>query len=78
LLTDGRLRPWGRAAVAAPDRALNEIARVLAPGGRFVHETRLSQRLAHPIRSRTRLPWRAAPRLTRDRTAVLWSARRAI
>jgi ubiquinone/menaquinone biosynthesis C-methylase UbiE len=60
------------------DRALAEIARVLAPGGRFVHETRLSQKLAHPVRSRGRLPWRAAPRLTRDRSAVLWAARKAV
>lgn len=58
--------------------ALAEIARVLDHGGRFVHETPLSQRLAHPVRSRGRLPWRAEPRLTRDRTAVLWSTRRAL
>ena len=64
--------------VAAPDRALSEIARVLDHGGRFVHETPLSQRLAHPVRSRGRLPWRTEPRLCRDRTAVLWSSRRAL
>jgi ubiquinone/menaquinone biosynthesis C-methylase UbiE len=64
--------------VAEPQRALNEIARVLVHRGRFVHETPLSQALAHPIRSRGRLPWREAPRLTRDRTAVLWAARRAL
>jgi ubiquinone/menaquinone biosynthesis C-methylase UbiE len=64
--------------VAEPDRALNEIARVLVRRGRFVHETPFSQALAHPIRSRGRLPWSDAPRLARDRTAVLWAARRAL
>jgi ubiquinone/menaquinone biosynthesis C-methylase UbiE len=62
--------------IADPERALREIARVLTPGGRFVHETVVSQRLAHPVRSRRGgLPWDAAPRLTRDRTAVLWASR---
>ena len=60
------------------ERALNEIARVLGRGGRFVHETRVSQKLAHPVRSRGGLPWGAAPRLTRDRTALLWAAKRAL
>jgi ubiquinone/menaquinone biosynthesis C-methylase UbiE len=32
-------------------QALAEIARVLAPGGLFVHETPLSQLFAHPLRS---------------------------
>ena len=64
--------------VADPGRALNEIARVLDHGGRFVHETPLSQKLAHPVRSRGRLPWRSAPRLTRDRSALLWAAKRAL
>lgn len=64
--------------IADAERALREIERVLAPGGRFVHETVLSQRLAHPVRSRRGgLPWSAAPRLERERTAILWSARRA-
>ncbi|CAA9521977.1 MAG: hypothetical protein AVDCRST_MAG85-2951 [uncultured Solirubrobacteraceae bacterium] len=64
--------------VGHAERALSEIARVLDHGGRFVHETPLSQRLAHPVRSRGRLPWRSEPRLCRDRTAVLWSSRRAL
>ena len=65
--------------IADAERALQEVARVLAPGGRFVHETVVSQRLAHPVRSRRGgLPWQAAPRLTRHRTAVLWSSRRAV
>lgn len=64
--------------IADAERALCEIERVLAPGGRFVHETVVSQRLAHPVRSRRGgLPWSAAPRLERERTAILWSARRA-
>ena len=57
--------------------ALTEIARVLRPGGLFVHETPVAQHLAHPVRSFGRsLPWRATPALARDRTAVLWSVRR--
>ena len=62
--------------IADAEQALREIARVLAPGGRFVHETRVSQRLAHPVRSRRGgLPWAAAPQLARHRGAVLWSSR---
>ena len=64
--------------IADPERALREIARVLAPGGRFVHETVVSQRLAHPVRSRRGgLPWAAAPQLRPERSAILWSSRRA-
>jgi ubiquinone/menaquinone biosynthesis C-methylase UbiE len=64
--------------IAGAERALHEIERVLAPGGRFVHETVVSQRLAHPVRSRRGgLPWAAVPRLERERSAILWSARRA-
>ena len=62
--------------VSRPEVALGEIARVLAEGGVLVHETRLSQLLAHPRRSLGRgLPWADAPQLARTRTAVLWSAR---
>ena len=57
--------------------AMHEVARVLAPGGLFVHETPVAQHFAHPIRSFGRsLPWRGVPSLTRDRSAILWSARR--
>jgi SAM-dependent methyltransferase len=60
-------------------RALREIARVLCAGGTFVHETPVAQHLAHPIRSFLHtLPWADAPWLARDRTAVLWSARRKL
>jgi hypothetical protein len=42
----------------------------------LVHETPISQLLAHPVRSVSRrLPWDTAPELTRERTAVLWSRR---
>ena len=60
--------------VSRPEAALCEIARVLDAGGQFVHETRLSQLLAHPRRSTGRtLPWTAAPELVRSRTALLWA-----
>ena len=57
--------------------ALSEIARVLTDGGLFVHETRVAQRLAHPVRSIGRsLPWRAVPSLEAERNAWLWGVRR--
>ena len=63
--------------IARPKTALAEIARVLAPGGLFVHETPLSQVLSHPVRSfGRRIPWRLGPSFERHRTALLWSARR--
>jgi ubiquinone/menaquinone biosynthesis C-methylase UbiE len=59
-----------------PGLALREIARVLRDGGLFVHETPVSQLLAHPVRSAgRRLPWATVPELSLDRTAVLWSRR---
>ena len=63
--------------IARPGAALAEIARVLAPGGLFIHETPVSQFLSHPVRSfRRRLPWKGFACFERQRTAVLWSARR--
>ncbi len=57
--------------------ALSEIARVLRPGGLFVHETPVAQHLAHPVRSFAKsLPWRSVPSLAFDRAAVLWAVRR--
>lgn len=62
--------------IADPELALREIERVLVRGGLFVHETPLAQLAAHPVRSFGRLlPWGSAPRLRRDRTALLWSSR---
>ncbi|MBA3892220.1 MAG: class I SAM-dependent methyltransferase [Gemmatimonadales bacterium] len=63
--------------IARPEIALEEIARVLAPGGLVVHETPLSQLLSHPLRSfNRRIPWSRAPMFERQRTAVLWTSRR--
>ena len=60
--------------VSHPEVALCEIARVLDDSGQFVHETRLSQLLAHPRRSTRRpLPWTAAPEFVRSRNALLWA-----
>jgi SAM-dependent methyltransferase len=57
--------------------ALREVARVLRPGGLFIHETRVAQRLAHPIRSYgRRLPWKTVPELKPYQRAILWSMRR--
>jgi ubiquinone/menaquinone biosynthesis C-methylase UbiE len=62
--------------IARAKDALREVARVLAPGGQFVHETPLSQCLSHPVRSfGRRIPWRSEPRFGRPRRALLWSAR---
>lgn len=59
--------------------ALQEISRVLRRDGLFVHETRVAQRLAHPVRSFGRtLPWGGVPELVVERSAVLWSARRKL
>ena len=62
--------------VPRPDAALDEVARVLRAGGLFVHETRISQILAHPIRSLgNRLPWENVSGLTLRRHAGLWASR---
>lgn len=61
--------------IARPQAASAEIARVLAPGGMFIHETKASQLLSHPVRSRGR----RLPRLEHDglryrRWAMLWAS----
>jgi SAM-dependent methyltransferase len=62
--------------IARAADALREISRVLVPGGVFVTETRLSQLLAHPIRTRGRsLPWSTAS-LTALRHVGMWQSRR--
>jgi ubiquinone/menaquinone biosynthesis C-methylase UbiE len=63
--------------IARASQALSEVARVLTPGGLFVHETPLSQILSHPARSfGRRMPWRSTELFERHRTALLWTARR--
>ena len=62
--------------IAEPERALAEIARVLAPGGRLIHDTPLGQLLAHPMRSSGRfLPWSTVPGLVPHRQALLFASR---
>lgn len=62
--------------IARARDALREVARVLAPGGQFIHETPLSQLLSHPVRSLGRhIPWRSEPRFGPPRRAILWNAR---
>ena len=62
--------------IARPQAASAEIARVLAPGGMFVHETKASQLLSHPVRSRGRsLPALATHGLRHRRWAMLWASR---
>lgn len=62
--------------IARPQDALGEIARVLAPGGTFVYETKAAQFLSHPVRSRgRRLPPPAAYDLRHRRWAMLWTSR---
>lgn len=66
-------------SVAGRRAALREVARVLRRDGLFAHETRVAQRLAHPVRSRGRvLPWEGAPTLVAQRSALLWAVRRQV
>jgi 2-polyprenyl-6-hydroxyphenyl methylase/3-demethylubiquinone-9 3-methyltransferase len=61
--------------IARSQAALDEIARVLAPGGTFVYETKASQLLSHPVRSRgRRLPAMADHGLRPRRWAMLWAS----
>jgi ubiquinone/menaquinone biosynthesis C-methylase UbiE len=65
--------------IARAAEALAEIARVLAPGGLFVHETPLSQLFAHPFRSfGRRMPRPFSMGFERHNAALLWAARRRL
>lgn len=62
--------------IARSQAALDEIARVLAPAGTFAYETKTSQFLSHPVRSRgRRLPALATYGLRHRRWAMLWASR---
>jgi len=62
--------------ISRPEEALAEVQRVLADGGQFVYETRISQLMSHPVRSfRRRLPWPATSSLKPSRRRLLWSSR---
>jgi ubiquinone/menaquinone biosynthesis C-methylase UbiE len=64
--------------IARPGAGLDEIARVLAPGGTFVHETKASQFLSHPVRSHGRhLPPPRNHGLRPRRWAMLWASSEA-
>jgi ubiquinone/menaquinone biosynthesis C-methylase UbiE len=59
------------------ESALREIDRVLCAGGLFIHESRLAQLIAHPIRTSFRAPpWDASLTPPVERHALLWVARR--
>jgi ubiquinone/menaquinone biosynthesis C-methylase UbiE len=61
--------------IARPQTASAEIARVLAPGGMFIHETKASQLLSHPVRSRgRRLPRLEHDGLRHQRWAMFWAS----
>ncbi|MGE3073424.1 MAG: class I SAM-dependent methyltransferase [Dehalococcoidia bacterium] len=61
--------------VAGRQAAVEEVERVLAPGGLFFYESPLSQAIAHPSRTTwRRLPWRGTC-LRPIARAGLWSAR---
>jgi len=62
--------------IARPQDALDEISRVLAPEGMFIHETKASQFLSHPVRSRgRRLTGLTDHGLRPRRWAMLWASR---
>jgi ubiquinone/menaquinone biosynthesis C-methylase UbiE len=62
--------------IARRGDAVRELARVLRPGGRLVHETRFNQLVAHPVRSfGRRLPWELVPALRPERATLNWGVR---
>jgi hypothetical protein len=63
--------------IARAGDAVAEAARVLVPGGLFVTETVLNQRLSHPFRSwGRRMPWSSVPALERIGRTLMWELRR--
>ena len=61
--------------IARAETAAAEISRVLAPGGLFVHETKVSQLLSHPVRSHgRRLPRLGSQGLRPRRWTLLWAS----
>jgi ubiquinone/menaquinone biosynthesis C-methylase UbiE len=60
---------------AHPQRALQEVARVLDTGGIFAYETPAAQMLAHPRGFTRRLPWEAEASLVAGSAALLWAVR---
>lgn len=62
--------------IARSGDAVDEITRVLTPGGIFVHETKASQLLSHPVRSHGRhLTGLSKQGLRPRRWAMLWASR---
>jgi len=62
--------------IAGADTAVGEVARVLISGGMFVYETKASQFLSHPVRSKGRcLPSFQDHGLRLRRWAMLWASR---
>ncbi len=62
--------------IARPAEALAEAARVLAPKGRFVTETKLNQIVSHPWRALGRqMPWSRVPQLAPTLRTLMWETR---
>jgi ubiquinone/menaquinone biosynthesis C-methylase UbiE len=61
---------------AGPEKILSEIARVLAPGGTLICETRLSQLISHPglYGSHRQRSYSCEPQLRLAKHGVLWLA----
>jgi len=67
--------------ISRAEQAVSEIARVLVPGGLFVHETWVAQLFSHPLhllRRRVLAPWAGTPELAPRRRVCLWAARERV